>query len=118
MYNATDMPISGPKHAINFQSIKLRPFERPEKNFVSHVRRDFAPGDADRTRTVRAQPKGFPRVILVRHTPEPCTHPINTISFLIDRKLIYFYRDVCAIFCRILQESSTWIGSRITGSND
>jgi hypothetical protein len=36
------MPISGPVHAINFQSIKPREFARPEKFFASLCQQGFS----------------------------------------------------------------------------
>ncbi|MBN3759755.1 hypothetical protein [Burkholderia sp. Ac-20365] len=78
------MPISGPVHAINFQSIKPRLFERPEKIFASFVRRGFW-GIGDRcARTGFAQRHSAFCVRMVRDTPQACIHPINAIKFLID----------------------------------
>jgi hypothetical protein len=78
------MPISGAKHAINFQSFKERLFERPEKNFACLVRRDFAPNRARRPRTLSAQRKTCSCVRMVRQTPKACIHPINAINSQVE----------------------------------
>jgi hypothetical protein len=78
------MPISGPVHAINFQSIKPRLFERPENFFVSLVWHGFW-GIVDRfARTGFAQRRSASCVRMVRDTPQACIHPINAINFLIE----------------------------------
>jgi hypothetical protein len=78
------MPISGPVHAINFQSIKPRLFERSEKIFASLVRHGVL-GIGDRCACIgSAQRRSAFCVRMVRDTPQACIHPINAIKFLIE----------------------------------
>ncbi|MBP0593761.1 hypothetical protein J8I87_29560 [Paraburkholderia sp. LEh10] len=82
------MPISGPVHAINFQSINASLFERPENFFASPCLRGFS-GSFDRwARTGFAQSHSVFCVHVVRNTPRACIHPINAIKFLTEWNLI------------------------------
>jgi hypothetical protein len=98
-----DMPIAGPKHAINFQSIKRQLFEQPEKIFQRTAGRSFERNRPDGPRTVSAQRSTCLRMRVVRRSSRTCTDPINAINFWMERKMIYFLCGTHAIFHQLIQ---------------
>jgi hypothetical protein len=101
--NAMDMPIAGPKHAINFQSIKRRLFGQPGKIFERAAWNRFERNRPGGPRTVSAQLSTSFCMRVVRRSSRMCTHPINAINFLLERKLIYFFCRSRAIFYQLIK---------------